>query len=197
MTSTKDTTYLAAKVKTYIQMIAAAQRQSGNGSGTHCLILEHGREFLPAKHPEGFGYAEPKQCYTNAVAMAIPGYLKLDATGEPPWYRTVVEYIKDRFVYCEGVAIPSVNGLIPVDHAWVWDRSTGKLYDPTPVRGGWGSYFGIPFRTEYVARLWQDKTKTNAPVIDNWEQRWPLLKMTPSEFAAVIHPLTRLTRDRD
>jgi hypothetical protein len=75
-------------------------------------------------------------------------------------------------VYIEGFAIPR-RGNLAVLHAWVTDPENPVVaYDPT-WRGG-REYFGIPFKLDYVLRIWE---KAGRPgVLDVWELGWPLLR---------------------
>ena len=60
-----------------------------------------------------------------------------------------------------------------VMHAWVTDpHHSGVAQYPTWRAGR--EYFGIPFRLDYVLRMFE---KTGHPgVLDVWELGWPLLR---------------------
>jgi len=69
--------------------------------------------------------------------------------------------------YVEGFAM----SIIPIEHAWAVDPK-GYVVDPTWDDGS--AYFGVVFPIVYVIRLMFSKGFVG-PVIDNWEQKWPLL----------------------
>lgn len=114
------------------------------------MVLEHGEVFLPeggVTWPEEmedlYGLGTPRECFKNAFKMVL---------AEP-----------DQFMYCEGVAVPSDFPGERLPHAWVVERSTGRLYDPTwcgrdRVPYGNGAvpmptgilYFGIPFDNDWL-----------------------------------------------
>lgn len=71
--------------------------------------------------------------------------------------------------YCEGFAM----GVIPVMHAWLVDMQ-GNVIDTTWDDGK--EYFGVEFPTEFVIRT--VLARGSYGVIDNFEQRWPLLQGT-------------------
>ena len=73
---------------------------------------------------------------------------------------------KKGYTYCEGYAM----GIIPVLHAWCLDKK-GNVVDPTWKDGT--EYYGIPFKTEYV--LETAIKREYYGIIDNWQDRWPLL----------------------
>jgi len=85
----------------------------------------------------------------------------------------------DRFVYIEGYAV----FIIPVHHAWVYDRQTRCCYDPT-WEGGGSDYFGVPFNLRYVSRTLLKKQSYG--VIDWWEAKWPVLKHSPRYWRAKL-----------
>lgn len=54
----------------------------------------------------------------------------------------------DRYVYCEGYAL----NMMTVNHAWVYDRETGLLIDPTWKQQETCVYVGIEFPFQFVIR---------------------------------------------
>ena len=120
------------------------------------FLIEHGQFFKPPKEPYKKAMKK-KQCYYNA-------------------YQTVLEI---PFVqYAEGIAW----SIIPTMHAWTVD-SKGYVIDPTWDNGI--SYFGVIFPSSYVTRI----TFSNGyygPVIDNWQNKWPLLT-GEHEFPMGVH----------
>jgi hypothetical protein len=116
------------------------------------------------------GSARVKQCYSNSYNLAMAGA----ACG---------------MMYAEGQA----TAIIPVSHAWVeWhglpiDITWREMSDPGQKRDDPESilkrvehnlidsdYFGITIPLRYVTRLAIQK-KCMGSVIDDWENRWPLM----------------------
>jgi len=89
-----------------------------------------------------------KECFRNAYLLALS---------------------RPYMTYCEGYAVG--NGLMPVMHAWCIDEN-GQVVDVTWKDGK--DYFGVPFKISYVSRI--IRAKNSYGIIDNWEQRWPLLR---------------------
>ena len=81
-----------------------------------------------------------------------------------------------RLVYIEGYAA----NIIPVYHAWVYDRRTQCCYDPTWDDGR--DYFGVPFSLQYLNRTLLDKQSYG--IIDWWQKRWPILRQAPARWQA-------------
>src|SRR4051794_30720414 len=109
------------------------------------FLLDNGIEFNWSPLPKRLRQRQPKQCYHNALALAVRG--------------------RGRYVYVEGVA----TNIIPVDHAWCYDRATGRIVDNTWSEGT--AYLGIPFRTAYVrACLWRERV-----ALMNIEDGYPVI----------------------
>lgn len=86
--------------------------------------------------------------------------------------RAILHRLDPGLVYCEGY----VSAVIPIYHAWL--LFDGKLWDPT--RELWGhdlpvEYFGAAFPDEMV-RTTLLTTERYGSLLDDWEQRWPLLR---------------------
>lgn len=76
------------------------------------LLLQHGFFFERAKRPRDVRKGKAKQCFANAAELALH-YAHLD-----------------RFIYCEGFGWHP-DSLWFTEHAWVFDRRTGKAIDNT------------------------------------------------------------------
>jgi hypothetical protein len=70
---------------------------------------------------------------------------------EASW-RTALQYTHSypNLIYTEGLAIIEGKNE-PIDHAWLIDTKTERVFDPTFRREGL-SYFGIPFNTDFVEK---------------------------------------------
>lgn len=114
------------------------------------FILAQGKHYTPKPLPKGIRIGQKKDCFKNAFNLANdnPGY-----------------------TYVEGYA-SSKTVCMPLEHAWVVDLD-GNVIDNTWEDGD--EYFGVPFKTDYVRRTILDK-KTYG-VIENWEQKFPLMKV--------------------
>jgi hypothetical protein len=89
------------------------------------LVLQFGREFIPAPKPVMIRWGKEKDCYWNALQ--------------------VME--KHGLTYCEGFAICDASWGT-VRHAWCVDDS-GSVVDNTWRKPGL-AYFGIPFTARFV-----------------------------------------------
>jgi hypothetical protein len=85
-----------------------------------------------------------KQCYWNSLTLAAGS---------------------ERYVYMEGYA----THIIPVQHAWCYDRETGLVVDRTWAKGF--DYVGVPVKAKYAEQcLEQERT----PVLD-WMAGYPIM----------------------
>ena len=114
------------------------------------FILKHGRAFEWRALPHGVRLGLPRQCFRNAVRLALR---------KPRTY-----------TYVEGYAINTWVSGHPVAHAWCVDQE-GFVVDSTWDEGA--DYFGVPFRVEYVKRMAGDRRDYS--LIDNEEMGFPLL----------------------
>lgn len=124
-------------------------------SSIYEFIGKNGQAFKPRKLPTGVERGMPKECYKNALLLAVARSSEL--------------------IYVEGLAL----GLIPVQHAWCVDYD-GFVVDPTwcggknPKLGT--EYFGVKINTQYA----QDAVIKNRMfgVIEDWRGGFPLLKQS-------------------
>jgi hypothetical protein len=115
------------------------------------FILKHGRAFEWRALPHGVRMGAPRQCFRNAVRLALR---------KPRLY-----------TYVEGYAINTWVADHPVAHAWCVDPEH-FVVDTTWEEGA--DYFGVPFRAEYVRRM-AGASRRDYPLIDNEELGFPLL----------------------
>ena len=121
------------------------------------------QEMAGLKHALAMAkFYKPKQCYYNSQHMAI---------GNP------------KIRYAEGYLI--TDGLpLPIAHGW--NVVNGKVVDFTmkhanggkPILGelpaGW-EYFGVEMDTSMIRDIWS-KHKVSIPLVDNYEDGFPLLR---------------------
>lgn len=70
-------------------------------------------------------------------------------------------------------------GVIPVAHAWCYDRQTKKVCDNTWPDGT--AYLGVPFRTSYLVE-WDTNNKHYLSILDDWRNGWPILKIADTSI---------------
>jgi len=122
----------------------------------HHFVLANGREYraiaLLRQYKSFFG--ELGCCYSNTL--------------------TLVRCYPSNLTYVEGFAAVRDDHQISVHwglHAWAADGN-GNAVDTT-----WDDtvdYFGVPFRLDYVWDVYKRRKETG--VIDNWNEKFPLLK---------------------
>lgn len=96
-------------------------------SSTAALLAAEGTRFPEPVLSDERGL--PKQCFKNAGNAAINNHR--------------------RFLYCEGVAVISVDLPLPVEHAWIWDLEEGRAVEVTWETPG-PEYLGIAFTTDFM-----------------------------------------------
>ncbi len=160
-----------SEITDYLGTIASLE------SGTRAFasfILEHGREwesrvFPRAKYPAGI----PRRCFGNAQDILLQ-----QGRG-------------DGLVYVEGYACSGSLGFaFPTHHAWLVDDE-GRVIDPTWEDPETSTYFGVPFNPEYVARTVRD-AGVPCSMIDNFHDRWELVRMPSLAAEAVLSAESRL-----
>jgi len=131
-------------------MIAKIRDNDNRFKSQEQFVLEFGRHWEPMPLPDEFEAMEPKQCFGNAFNLVLANR---DLT------------------YVEGYGI-SNSVPIPIQHAWAVDKS-GNVVDPTWANPEERSYFGIPFKFDFVRDTVIEKETYG--VIDDWARGWPLL----------------------
>lgn len=136
------------------------------------LLAERGRRLTVHPRPRKMAAGVANHCYANC-------HYKVQRS--------------DRFCYAEGLAVtPDVP--FPIWHAVVFEPATGNCYDPTiPNKRLVTEFFGLVFRPEF-SRKWFAARPAGAVVclIDNWTDRWPLLKLDESELYAILYPFPKV-----
>lgn len=123
------------------------------------FVLAHGCYYPGVKLGKFYQPGKIKHCYDNSREGML-AYPKLS--------------------YVEGY----VTSVIPIAHAWnidgnneVVELTLREKFSPAKER----SYFGVSFDPEYVI-------ETGGSLIDDWENRWPLLRDADLVRAVVIPP---------
>lgn len=118
-----------AHTRDYLKMIDGMQGQPAGWDTTPAkMLLAEGRGYQQDDGTYAGPAGTPKECYANAGRKALND---------------------DRYTYVEGYV--TTHG-IPIEHAWVVDRASGRIKDPT-LRGNTATvngYYGVPFTTEYL-----------------------------------------------
>lgn len=120
------------------------------------FVIRHGEAF-PARTLDGLWEPmAPKQCFMNAHAMATCFDLE----------------------YAEGFATTGILGGLPVHHAWNLDED-GHVIDVT-----WADE--LTAKAVYLGVRFPHSLSRGTSVLDDWENRWPILKekWEPSEARA-------------
>jgi hypothetical protein len=139
-----------SSVQDYLRTVSVFLQKSSRSpefkySSIEEFVLKHGKIMgTRSKESNNYPKGTPKECFRNAYLLAV-------------------EY---DLIYCEGYAA----GVIPVHHAWCFDK--GKVIDTTWEDGE--EYIGVFFSTKYVSRILLERNSYG--VIDNWEMKWPLLR---------------------
>lgn len=97
--------------------------------GPQDFVRNEGREFDPPDSPPQIKLGIPKECYSNATKMMLNN--------------------GDKYNYVEGY-YASGHLPFPIEHAWLEDKATGKVVDPTL---GWqptARYMGVAYPKKFV-----------------------------------------------
>jgi hypothetical protein len=140
--------YAGHPTRLWLSMLrATAQHNRINNGG---WLLEHGIEFMRSPTPKSLSrkLRRERQCYRNSFLLAAWG--------------------KGRYVYCEGMA----TNIIPTEHAWVYDRKTCRMIDPTWDEKGI-CYIGVPIKTDYVRQCLERSGRYGA--LWNWWEKCPII----------------------
>ena len=134
-------------VRWQLTMSAWMNEAHGFGLNPQQWLLDNAREFPRGPLPKRVRRGVIRQCYHNALELASRG--------------------RGRYVYMEGMAV----GVIPVDHAWCYDRETGLVVDRTWERDHGQHYLGVPVRLAYVKK----QLSRGHVVVNDWENDYPLV----------------------
>lgn len=135
----------------YLKALDTMSKSAGHKASMEGWVLQHGFAMSPAPRNETFN-GRIRQCFRNAATF------------------TLSERQPGNFVYCEGFALH----IIPTLHAWLLDLRTGLIHDPTWRDQSKCSYYGVPFRRDYLMRS-LSKAKVYS-LIDQYTLGWPLLR---------------------
>ena len=104
-------------------------RKYQNRGGYYDTLHKYGVVFnVPEKlQPDYVEPGEKKQCFKNSTRL--------------------VSAKRERYVYCEGVAINAEFLGLPIEHGWVYDLQTNQIIDLTWDDGV--EYYGIPFKYDF------------------------------------------------
>ena len=123
-------------------------------SNLYELVLMEGYEFpLEHLHFPASSRTGNQQCFMNCFLLTMTA--------------------PQKYTYCEGFALGCV---IPVHHAWIWDKDSCKIIDPTWKQGE--GYYGVPIQRDYV----MERMLESGKVFDCWEERWPTMRAEPREY---------------
>jgi len=120
------------------------------------FVYKNGQSFKARKLPKNIKLGTMKECYRNAALLAIDNA---------------------KYYYVEGYAL----GVIPVMHAWCIDKNKCVI-DPTWPDGK--EYFGVVFKKTYLFKYVEKYKRYN--IIDNYQHRWPLLKLNKNIWREII-----------
>jgi hypothetical protein len=120
------------------------------------FVAEHGQPYRYRRLPTWCPRMTPRQCFGNCWEL--------------------VETEED-LIYVEGFA-SSAEIPLPIHHAWIVRGDDNRVIDPTCRR--FREYYGVPFIRDYIL-----STTSGLSVLDNWQERWPLLRM--ADPSAVIY----------
>lgn len=127
----------AKDLKSYIDAVGDMQVNNLQGrnipgvkyGGPHDFVRKEGREFDVPDKPPQIKLMTPKECYSNSAKMMIH---------EP-----------DKYNYVEGY-YASGHLPFPIEHAWLEDKATGKVVDPTLGYQPTARYMGVVYPKKYV-----------------------------------------------
>lgn len=135
----------------------AIESVTGQGNSLAGWVLRYGLDFEWQKLPRKFSYRERQNCFNNSQIMVLDDFKEL--------------------VYVEGYAArPDMP--IPVAHGWAVERGSRKVIDVTSRN--LRAYIGVPIQRSYLQ--YHRITAPVAPCIDNWEQDYPLIRMSEEEL---------------
>lgn len=150
-----------------LQQIAALENE---GRGICSFIVENGRFWTPkAYDPLPRFAAFPKQCFSNCR--------KLLSRFE--------RSVRNRYFYVEGYAASgALNFPFAVHHAWLVNEE-GHVVDPTWNSPETSSYFGVPFKTDYLLKKTR-RTANAGSLIDSFQDRFKLIRDPQTQQEAIL-----------
>ena len=138
----------ANPTRQYLELLAQVNGMSNAKISPAAWLLKHGIERERGPLPKGVRRGAMRACYWNSLELAEKG--------------------KGRYVYMEGYA----TALIPVEHAWCYDRETGLVVDRTWNWGDRGeAYLGVPIQVKYARYC----LKRNRSALMDWTADYPII----------------------
>jgi len=151
----------------FLATIKGMRSRGPEGYAYSCVedwLLQHGQAMSPASE-----WSSSQQRYLRWLReMVNPEIKQCFANCQ----RAVLYDFDSCLTYCEGY----VSVIIPIYHAWLtvdgklWDPTLELTKDPLPTE-----YFGSAFPAETVRSAIVTR-KMHGPVLDNYEERWPILR---------------------
>lgn len=119
----------------------------------HDLVLRHGQSYYPG--PQCFDPI-PRSCFARSYEIATRR--------------------NSKWLYVEGYAINTRVGL-PVAHAWITptDSKERLVCELAWETDPGNAYLGIPFKAEYVKRIYRESKRRYFSVLDAWWAGYPLI----------------------
>jgi hypothetical protein len=155
-----------AEILNHLRMVADIE---SGARAFATFVLKHGREWNSAVFDLPSGKGLPRACYHNCQALLFSDMRRRHPVG---------------FVYVEGYACSAAVGFpFVTEHAWLVDVA-GNVVDPTWEDPEHSAYFGVPFRGEYVRSVVD--TFGACAMIDNFHNRWELVRLAETAGAAVL-----------
>jgi hypothetical protein len=153
-------------MKTYLDMCAETGKKMLAQSGFQWGCIEHlvqvcGRTYESAKLSRKYSKGQPKLCFGNSAQLALS---------------------EDDLLYVEGFGLLK-DSHFPIHHAWNCRIGSNKAIDVTTTN--LESYFGMPFRREYLLKR-LGKGMLGMSLLDNWKEDFPLFRMTEDELWAKV-----------
>lgn len=176
----------AADLKAHVEAMAAVVRGAAaklpagwHWHGQYDLLARAGRFLDVRPRPRGVRRGVPNYCYANCHWLARASA---------------------RWLYAEGLAMTAALPF-PFWHAVAVDATTGTAHEVTLARDNHPTAFlGLVFTraastAHYEARLRERGDGAVICMIDDWQQRWPLLKLDAAALAALTVDPTALPGD--
>jgi hypothetical protein len=121
----------------FMEMLAEFQRSNAKShglkyGGREDFVLAEGKEFHPPESPPPIKLGVPKQCFSNAAKM-------------------VLDDMSGKYAYVEGF-VQSPKLPMPIHHAWVVDKETSAVIDPTLGWSPKNRYMGVQFDTKFLRK---------------------------------------------
>ncbi len=141
-----------ANIHQMLELMAGIEASNAYGN----FMFEHGRHFQADKLPKGIRKGPMKDCFRTSQQIV-----------------KTARNSDEAFIYVEGYAVSTATAL-PILHAWAVDKN-GSVIDATWPDPEHCTYFGVAFGRDYLREA-TAKSKKIVSLIDNYEDRWSLLR---------------------